>query len=259
MGGFKADLRTKILFEEYDEALYDKDTFQLLDWMKVKISTFILPFLTQHSVESRTWLKTRQAKARSRRFAVLIAESQVFRKQPVYNYLIHRSGLSGPNRSLSTDGVVRLNDTFIVHSLKDSSAALILEAELLARGVTIHLSPIADLSNPANQVDLVACMDAHRHVAVICSETALNDPFFIFVIEAVLSREAREGGQSVLVPIAIDDYLPTRWTPSDRRLKFLRQALNDRVICELNTLATEESKASRLDNLAKALKIAKVR
>jgi len=61
----------------------------------------------------------------------------------------------------------------------------------------------------------------------ICSEGSLNRPGVLNELEETLQREAREGGEQILIPINLDDYVFTHWDPPRSGLK---QAILDRVV-----------------------------
>lgn len=53
---------------------------------------------------------------------------------------------------------------------------------------------------------------------LLCSKSSLNRPGVLNEIERILEREAMEGGTSRLIPIAIDDFVYSEWSPERQDL-----------------------------------------
>jgi hypothetical protein len=68
-------------------------------------------------------------------------------------------------------------------------------------------------------------------------------------IERVLEREAKEGGSSVLVPIALDDFVFTEWAPSRPDLA---SQVRTRVILKLDATADEYSFEDQMKKMLSA-------
>ncbi|MEM9759817.1 MAG: toll/interleukin-1 receptor domain-containing protein [Pseudomonadota bacterium] len=66
-------------------------------------------------------------------------------------------------------------------------------------------------------------------VILICSKDSLDRPGLKNELEETLQREAREGGEQILIPITLDDYIFEGWFPEEVTLKY---ALTDRVIAD---------------------------
>ncbi len=71
----------------------------------------------------------------------------------------------------------------------------------------------------------------HSRILLLCSESSLVRPGVLNEIEEVLAREGREGGRSVLIPIALDRYVFSDWSPE--RESFA-QRIKDRVILDFS-------------------------
>lgn len=57
-------------------------------------------------------------------------------------------------------------------------------------------------------------------VLLICSENSLNRLGVLNEIEEVFTKEAKNGGVEILIPISIDDYIfGNKWAPSNKDLK----------------------------------------
>lgn len=53
----------------------------------------------------------------------------------------------------------------------------------------------------------------HDRVLLLCSKAALSRLGVLNEIERVLEREAKEGGNEILIPVTIDDYVYGDWAP----------------------------------------------
>ncbi len=81
----------------------------------------------------------------------------------------------------------------------------------------------------------------YDRVILICSQESLGRSGVLNEIEEALTREAREGGRQVLMPIRLDDYVFDGWAPDRVDVK---QAVCDRVIADF-TKARSSDKAFR--------------
>jgi hypothetical protein len=57
-------------------------------------------------------------------------------------------------------------------------------------------------------------VNSHDRVLLICSESSLSRRGVLNELERVLELEAREGGEDILIPVTIDDYVFKKWKPS---------------------------------------------
>jgi len=78
-------------------------------------------------------------------------------------------------------------------------------------------------------------------VIFICSKNSLQRPGVINELEETLQREAREGGNEILIPISIDDYVFNHWNPNKKGLK---QSILDRVIGDFRGTVISKKKFS---------------
>lgn len=53
----------------------------------------------------------------------------------------------------------------------------------------------------------------YDRVLLICSESSLVRAGVLNELERVLEREAKEGGSDILIPVAIDDFVFSKWKP----------------------------------------------
>ena len=254
IGDLETDPRTSEIFSVYDKIVTSGDSITLSKCIDIKLGLFFLPVLTIHPSAFAKWFRTKNARKRSSNFAHLVAASRLCRKQPAYNNLVHRTGLSSPDRSTSADGVLRFHGAFIACNANDLTVTLGIEYALRDRGIAITIFATHFHSKKSIQQHLTNCVEDHKRILIVCSASSLNDPYCMFVIEAGLSREAREGGRSVIIPISVDDYLQKRWAPTDKHEISVRRNLLDRVICDLSVTGDPfDSQTARLNMLAKAI------
>jgi TIR domain/Pentapeptide repeats (9 copies)/Pentapeptide repeats (8 copies) len=94
-------------------------------------------------------------------------------------------------------------------------------------------------------------VNRNDRIVLICSRTALDRPGVVNEIEQTLAREARDGGQSYLIPVTIDDYV-FHWKPERRELA---QEVRDRVVGDFRGADSDDSKfASGVHRLLAALR-----
>lgn len=75
-------------------------------------------------------------------------------------------------------------------------------------------------------------VNEYDRILALCSEDSLSRPGFLNELERVLEREAREGGESRLIPVSIDDSVFSHDWPPDGR-EDLREQILTRVITEI--------------------------
>jgi hypothetical protein len=79
----------------------------------------------------------------------------------------------------------------------------------------------------------------HDRVILICSRASLDRPGVLFEIEEALTREAKMKGESLLIPIRLDDYVLTDWAPKNPDLA---QTIRDRVVADFVGADQDEDK-----------------
>lgn len=116
---------------------------------------------------------------------------------------------------------------FISYGGPDESFARSLKRKLQANGVDTFLFS-ADAS-PGDRLHRVMREGVNEYdkVVLVCSESSLNRLGVQNEIEEALSREAREGGSQILIPIRIDDFVLSDWAP---KYPGMAAAIRDRVI-----------------------------
>jgi hypothetical protein len=55
-------------------------------------------------------------------------------------------------------------------------------------------------------------------VISVCSEAAVTRPGWLNELEQTPTREAREGGSELLIPVLLDDFVLARWEPERKDL-----------------------------------------
>jgi hypothetical protein len=82
-------------------------------------------------------------------------------------------------------------------------------------------------------------INKYDRVILICSESSLNRSGVINEIEETLQREAREGGNSILIPVTLDDYIFSNWAPSKPDIA---QSIRDRVVVDFRKAIKNKQK-----------------
>ncbi len=146
-----------------------------------------------------------------------------------------------------------LHSTFISYGGLDEAFAIRLQEALQRNGVkTFIFTKHATLGEPLHDV-MYNEISNHDRVILICTKSSLNRPGVLNEIEESLRRESREGGQHLLIPIALDDYIFTEWNPPKESTK---QAILDRVIGYFHGADTDDTKFQEgLLRLIDALKL----
>lgn len=138
-------------------------------------------------------------------------------------------------RSLDADNLRSpMQSTFISYGGPDESFAMRLNADLEKNGVTTFFFPF-DAVFGEKLHSTMRRVDEYDRVILVCSAQSLHRKGVQNEIEKVLEREAREGGSSLLIPIAIDDYVFSDWEPVRRAL---RQEILSRVVWLTSVLQT---------------------
>jgi hypothetical protein len=86
-------------------------------------------------------------------------------------------------------------------------------------------------------------VNSHDRVILVCSRDSLDRGGVTNEIEETLAREARDGGAEYLIPITIDDYVFTDWSPEDSGLVF---AVRDRVVADFRDASEFDQSVLRL-------------
>ncbi len=130
---------------------------------------------------------------------------------------------------------------FISYGNPDESFAQRLVAELESRGVHTWFFPRDAVPGQKLHSVMREGIASHDRVIAICSEAAFQRHGFQNELEQTFTREAREGGSSILIPITIDDFLFSPGQPMEggfraqiveRVAADFRKALLDKALFE---------------------------
>jgi hypothetical protein len=95
-------------------------------------------------------------------------------------------------------------------------------------------------------------VNEHDRVVLICSKASLDRNGVLNELEETLAREARDGGETYLIPIRLDDYVFNGWKP---RREDIAQAIRDRVVADFTGADMDGDKLNReFGKLLKALR-----
>jgi len=132
--------------------------------------------------------------------------------------------------------------TFISYGGPDEHFAIQVQQVLRENGVETFL--YAKDAVPGTRLHRTMRDEINRHdrVILICSRHSLDRPGVTNEIEESLAREAREGGSSVLIPIALDEYVFNEWKPIRADLA---QAVRDRAIGDFQGADTDKEKLAK--------------
>jgi len=141
--------------------------------------------------------------------------------------------------SLKTDVFKMLQSTFISYGGPDQAFARKLYEALHRNGVTTFFFP--EHAEPGEKLHrtMRKGVNEHDRVILICSRHSLDRTGVLNELEEILTREARDGGESYLIPIRLDEYVFDGWKPSRSDLA---QALRDRVVVDFAGADTDEVK-----------------
>lgn len=132
-----------------------------------------------------------------------------------------------------------MRSTFISYGGPDTAFARKLYEALHENGVTTFF--FSEHAIPGERLHRVMREGVNQHdrVVLVCSEASLTRPGVLNEIEETLAREAREGGETYLIPITLDDYVFGGWTPARSDLA---QAIRDRVVADFTDALTDQSR-----------------
>jgi hypothetical protein len=141
---------------------------------------------------------------------------------------------------------------FISYGGPDEQFALRLHRALRTRGVETFV--FAEHAGPGMKLYEVMSryVNEYDRILIVCSRNSLVRPGVMNELDEALRREAREGGSSLVIPIALDDYVFSEWDPEQEAIG---RALRDRVIGDFRT-ATDDQKAflAQVDRLVQVLR-----
>ena len=155
-------------------------------------------------------------------------------------------------RSLSQDVFKMLRSTFISYGQPDEAFARKLYEALHRNGVVTFFFPEHAVPGEKLHRMMRTKVNEYDRILLVCSAAALVRNGVLNEIEETLTREARDGGAAYLIPITLDDYVFTGWTPPNADTA---QAVRARVVADFRGADTDPAKfQSALLKLIGALK-----
>jgi transcriptional regulator with XRE-family HTH domain len=141
---------------------------------------------------------------------------------------------------------------FISYGGPDENFARLLHDSLTARGVKAFFYPESALPGKRLHRTMVEAIYEYDRVLLLCSKSSLHRPGVLNEIEQILQREASEGGEELLIPLVLDDFLFVGWQPS--RID-LRAQVTSRVVSDFRgALEAGPAFDARLNHLLRAIK-----
>ncbi|HET7539865.1 MAG TPA: toll/interleukin-1 receptor domain-containing protein [Polyangiaceae bacterium] len=147
----------------------------------------------------------------------------------------------------SKDSFQRTHSVFISYGQPDHAVAEKVNAALRRFGIKTFFFPENSPAGLKLHKLMRDGVNSHDRILLVCSEHSLNRKGVLNEIEETLQREARDGGATYLIPLMLDDFVLTRWSPPDPGML---TAVRDRVIADFRGAdeneATFESAVRRL-------------
>lgn len=152
------------------------------------------------------------------------------------------------NRTLLPQQMVQLmRSTFISYGSPDEEFAERLNKDLLENGVTTFYFPM-DAPFGEKLHSTMRRVDQYDRIILICSRLSLDRNGVQYELEKTIDREARDGGHSYLIPIALDSFIFDEWQPEK---SYLRQEILSRVVADFRD---PDKYTTQLTRLLRALK-----
>jgi hypothetical protein len=120
-----------------------------------------------------------------------------------------------------------MQSTFISYGAPDEAFAQRLYAALKARGIVTFFFPQTARLGARIGDEVFRGIRGHDRVLLVCSRKSLDRPGVLNEIQETLDREARDGGSTYLLPIALDDYVFKGW---HKRQPVLAERVASRVV-----------------------------
>lgn len=138
---------------------------------------------------------------------------------------------------------------FISYGGPDEELARKINENLKSRGVETWFFPADALPGDKLHRAMHNGVNTHDRFLLICSESSLKRPGVLNEIERVLEREAKEGGTEILIPVTLDDYVYSDWSPERPDIS---AQIKSRVISKITSDLDQFEKS--IEKLVKALK-----
>ena len=118
------------------------------------------------------------------------------------------------------DGEVILQSVFISYGRSDEPIARQIRDKLTEHGVITWFYPNDAIPGERHHRAISHNIERHDRVLVICSANSLTRAGVVDEIQRTLDRETEEGATSLLIPLAIDDFVfDVNWEPERPELK----------------------------------------
>jgi len=146
-----------------------------------------------------------------------------------------------------------MRSTFISYGSPDETFAKKLYESLHKNGVRVFL--FSEHAEPGERLHRMMRKGVNEHdrVVLVCSRASLDRKGVMNEIEETLAREAREGGETFLIPIRLDEYVFNGWKPKQEDIA---QAVRDRVVADFEGADTDPAKFdAALSKLLRALRV----
>jgi hypothetical protein len=144
-----------------------------------------------------------------------------------------------------------LRSTFISYGGPDEPFARKLYEALHRNGVTTFFFPESAVAGTRLDETMRKGVNEHDRVILVCSKASLVRPGVLNEIVETLAREARDGGQTYLVPVTLDDFVFKDWAPP--RLD-VALTVRDRVVADFRGADADDGKfGTALSKLLRAL------
>lgn len=170
---------------------------------------------------------------------------------PKLQYFLESCGIPSVSAMYAIDSIRSLQpnqikslmqSTFISYGSPDEKFAKQLNSDLLKNGVETFFFPL-DAKFGEKLHATMKRVDNYDRIILICSEESLNRNAVQYEIEKVIEREAREGGESYLIPVTIDSFLFSGWDPTRHHLK---QEILNRVVADFRETSSYPTQFRRL-------------
>jgi len=149
------------------------------------------------------------------------------------------------------DAARGMASVFISYGSPDEAFAQRLSNDLRSRGLRVFFFKDSALAGKKLHRVMREGVNTHDRVVLVCSRRSLGRPGVLNEIEESLQREAREGGTTIIIPIALDDYVFGEWAPARPDIA---QSVRDRVVADFRGADTDNSLFLRgCERLAEAI------
>ncbi|MEU8111536.1 toll/interleukin-1 receptor domain-containing protein [Micromonospora sp. NPDC048947] len=146
-----------------------------------------------------------------------------------------------------------MQSTFISYGGPDEKFARKLYDALRSHSVITFFFPETATVGERIGDEVYKGIQNHDRVILVCSRNSLNRAGVLHEIQETFDREARDGGATYLLPITLDDYVFTDWSPTSPSLA---ERVRTRVVADFRKTSRSSTKFdAALSRLIDALKI----